>query len=73
MVQAIQQIIEFPLSIVFGGRYPCLQVEQVLCCCLFEDSRDPTVQLVVIPVVVQRQIPWSRLSVGPFSSSEHDG
>ena len=32
-------------------------------CCLFEDSRDPTVLLVVITVVVQRQIPWSRLFV----------
>ena len=68
MVQAIQQIIEFPLSFVFGGRCPCLQVEQVLRCCLFEDSQDPTVQLVVIPVVVQRQIPWSRHSVGSLSS-----
>ena len=27
------------------------------------DSRDPTVQLVLITVVVQRQIPWSRLFV----------
>ena len=68
MVQTFQQITEFPPSFVFGGRCPCLQVEQVLRCCLFEDSRDPTVQLVVIPVVVQRQIPWSRLFVGPFSS-----
>ena len=25
-------------------------------------------QLVVIPVVVQRQVSWSRLSVGPFPS-----
>ena len=63
MVQAIQQTTEIPQSFVFGGRCPCCAVVQVLRCCLFEDSRDPTVQLVVITVVVQRQIPWSRLCV----------
>ena len=42
---------------------PCCAVEQVLRCCLLDDSQDPTVQLVVITVVVQRQIPWSRLFV----------
>ena len=30
---------------------------QILRCCLCEDSRDPTVLLVVIPVVAQIQIP----------------
>ena len=42
---------------------PVCAVVQVLGCCLFQDSRDPTVQLVVITVVVLRQIPWSRLFV----------
>ena len=42
---------------------PVCAVVQVLGCCLFYDSRDPTVQLVLITVVVQRLIPWSRLFV----------
>ena len=50
-------------SFVFGGRCPFCAVGQVLRCCLFDDSRDPTVQVVVITVVVQRQTPWSRLFV----------
>ena len=45
-----------PVAFFYGGRCPCLQVVQILRCCLCEDSRDPTVFLVVIPVVAQMQI-----------------
>ena len=44
MVQTFQQTTEFPQLQYFpGGRCPCLQVVQILRCCLCEDSRDPTV------------------------------
>ena len=46
-----------PVAFLYGGRCPCLQVVQILRCCLCEDSRDPTVLLVVILVVAQMQIP----------------
>ena len=46
-----------PVPFLYGGRCPCLQVVQILRCCLCEDSRDSTLLLVVIPVVAQVQIP----------------
>ena len=67
LFQTIQQTTEFHQLFVFGGRCPCCAVVQVLRCCLFEASRDPTVQLVVLTVVVQRQFLWSRLFVLPLT------
>ena len=62
MVQAIQQTTEIPQTYLVVD-VPVCAVVQILGCCLFLDSRDPTVQLVVITVVDLRQIPWFRLFV----------
>ena len=58
-----------PVACGYGGRCPCLQVVHILRCCLCEDSRDPTVQLVVIPVVAQMQIPMVRFTLRLSSCS----
>ena len=57
-LQSIDQVFDVPVA----------QVQQILRCCLCEDSRDPTVaarilldnKVVVIPVVAQMQIPLVR-------------
>ena len=66
----LQSIQVVDISFVAQRQFPMVQTIQQtieLSLSFVFGGRCPCLQ-VHFPVVVQRQIPWSRLSVGPFSS-----